>query len=148
MERHVAESLLASLPIDPEPTSSELARQVRTANLMLVQRVGGAAALERAAAAEGIDRKELFELLRRRARASLYLDRMVAPMLAPSEAELRTVHSQAPQPLRGRPYSVVRGALRHWYVARQLSQAVASYYQSSRSRIRLNLRDDAHRAWE
>jgi len=139
MERHIAETLLASLTIDPQPSQKELDRQAVAAERMLVQRIGGASALESAAAAEGIDRREVHEILRRRARASLYLDRMVAPMLVPSTAELKRVHLVAPEPLRSRSFSDARLAVERWYVSRQLAAAVTSYYQSARSRVRVTL---------
>jgi hypothetical protein len=139
MERHIAETLLASLAIDPEPSQKELDRQSVAAERMLVQRVGGASALESAAQAEGIDRREVYDLLRRRARASLYLDRMVAPMLVPSTVELKRVHLVAPEPLRSQPFSDARLGVERWYVARQLASAVASYYQGARSRVRVTL---------
>jgi hypothetical protein len=139
MERHIAETLLASLAIDPEPTREDLDRQALAAERMLVQRIGGASELESAAAAEGIDRREVHEMLRRRARASLYLDRMVAPMLVPSTAELKRVHLVAPEPLRSRSFSNARLAVERWYVSRQLAAAVTSYYQSARSRVRVTL---------
>jgi hypothetical protein len=143
MERHIAETLLASLAIDPEPSPRELDRQAVAAERMLVQRVGGASALEGAAGAEGIDRREVYEMLRRRARASLYLDRMVAPMLVPSTAELKRVQLVAPEPLRSRPFMESRLAVERWYVARQLAAAVTSYYQSARSRVRVTLLSEA-----
>ncbi|MBN1608470.1 MAG: hypothetical protein JW940_17695 [Polyangiaceae bacterium] len=139
MDRHIAETLLASLAIDPEPSHKELDRQAVAAERMLVQRIGGASALESAAAAEGIDRREVFGMLRRRARASLYLDRMVAPMLVPSTAELERVHLVAPEPLRSQSFSDSRLAVERWYVARQLAEAVMSYYQGARSRVRVTL---------
>lgn len=139
MERHIAETLLASLSMDPEPTAQELGRQTRAAERILLARIGGPVALERAAAAEGIDRREIFDMLRRRARASLYLHRYVAPMLAPSEAELKQAHLQSPAPLAHRPYESVREALRQWYVGRALALAVAAYYQSARSRVTVTL---------
>jgi hypothetical protein len=139
MDRHIAETLLASLAIDPEPSQKELDRQAVFAERMLVQRIGGGSALESAAAAEGIDRREVYRMLRRRARASLYLDRMVAPMLVPSTAELKRVQLIAPEPLRSRPFSDARLAVERWYVSRELAAAVSSYYQSARSRVRVTL---------
>ena len=139
LERHVAETLLASLRIDPEPTEPELARQTEAARRMLYERVGGPAAVDRAAAAEGIDSREVTSILRRQARASLYLDRMVAPMLAPSDAELRNIHRVVQTPFRDRPFDEVEPALRRWYVGRRLGAALGSFFQNARSRVRITL---------
>lgn len=137
LERHVAETLLASLRIDPEPSERELLRQTEAARRMLVERLGSVSALERAAAAEGIDSRELTSILRRQARASLYLDRMVAPMLTPSEAELRNIHRVVQTPFRDRTFEEVEPALRRWYVGRRLTAALGSFFQNARSRVRI-----------
>jgi hypothetical protein len=141
LERHVAETLLASLRVEPEPTPRELVRQSEAARAMLAERVGGAPALEHAARAEGIDSGEMRRLFRRQARASLYLDRMVAPMLRPSDAELYNLHRTAPTPFRALPYERAALPLRRWYVGRRLSAALASFYQNARSRLQIVVLD-------
>ncbi len=141
LERHVAETLLASLHIDPEPTADDLDRQTRSARLMLLARVGGPAALAEAARAEGIGDRELLGVIRRQARASLYLDRMVMPMLAPSDAELKAVQRAAPPELRARPFAEVVADLRRWYVSRRLAAALNAFYQNARARLVLTILD-------
>lgn len=137
LERHVSEDLLSELPMDPEPSPADVARRAESAREVLEQRVGGRERLIAAAAAEGIDSGELDTVLRREARASLYLDRMVAPMLDPSEAELRELQRSGATPFRGRKFEEVAGALRKWYVAQRLSAALATYYQNARSRVEM-----------
>jgi hypothetical protein len=141
LERHVAETLLSSLHIDPEPTTEDLDRQTRSARLMLFARVGGPEALAQAAKAEGIGERELLGVIRRQARASLYLDRMVMPMLAPSDAELRAVQRVAPRGLADRPFAEVGTELRRWYVSRRLAVALSAFYQNARARIVLTILD-------
>lgn len=141
LERHVAETVLASLHIDPEPTEAELLRQIQSARARLVERVGGEEELGRAALAEGIGLRDLLEILRRQARASLYLDRMVAPMLDPSTAELRTLHRTRHNPFRDMPFERVEPGLRRWYIAQRLAAAVQGFYQNARSRITMTLLD-------
>jgi hypothetical protein len=53
--------------------------------------------------AESLDPGELDSLLVRRARASLYLDRMVATMLTPSDTELRIIHRTTRTPFSRSP---------------------------------------------
>jgi hypothetical protein len=137
LERHIAETLLASARIDPEPSEADVDRAASAARLMLTQRVGGPGRLERAAQAEGIDQREVLRILRREARASLYLDRMVEPMLAPSDAELRNIHRTVSTPFRGQPYDKIKDALRRWYVTRRMSAALSAYYQNARSRVQV-----------
>jgi hypothetical protein len=139
LERHLAETLLENLPIDPEPTSAELSRRVEAVKLGLYQRVGGAGPFSEAALAEGIGSSEILRLFRRQARASLYLDRMVAPMLRPSDAELRQVHRVAHTPFSGEPFTAVREDLRRWYVALELEQALQAFYEGARSRLHVQI---------
>lgn len=139
LERHITETLLAASHIDPEPTDAEITRQTRAARLMLDQRIGGEKVLEAAARAEGIEEREILGILRRRALASIYLDRMVAPMLKPSEAELRNIQRTVQTPFKNKPFSEIEDALRRWYVSRRLSAALASYYQNARSRVHVTI---------
>ena len=135
LERHIAEELLAQLPMDPEPAREEVARRVVAARAILEQRVGGAAELAKAASAEGLATAEIERLVMREARASLYLDRMVAPMLEPSEAELREVHHAANNPYRGRRFDDIAAPLRQWYVGQRLEAALSAFYQNARARV-------------
>ncbi|NUQ79882.1 MAG: hypothetical protein HUU21_40795, partial [Polyangiaceae bacterium] len=91
--------------------------------------------LAAAAEAEGLGPLELDAILLRQARASLYLDRMIAPMLEPSELELRVLLRTQTTPFRDQPFDVVAPALRRWYIGQRLSQALDAYYQNARSRV-------------
>ncbi|HEX6764405.1 MAG TPA: hypothetical protein VF103_02985, partial [Polyangiaceae bacterium] len=137
LERHVAETLLASLRIDPEPSSTALRTQADAAARRMEERAGGREALLEAAQAEGISERELVGIFLRQARASLYLDRMVAPMLAPSDAELRTLYRNERTPYRDAPFETILPALRRWYVATRLQEALAGFYQNARARLEI-----------
>jgi len=137
LERHIAETLLAGLRIDPEPSASVLRAQAEAARHALEERVGGANALVAAARAEGVSPRELVELCQRQARASLYLDRMVSPMLAPSDAELRTLYRTERTPFRDAPFETILPSLRRWYVSNRLQAALSGFYQNARSRLRI-----------
>lgn len=141
LERIIGETLLASRRIDPEPTAGEVTQQVEAARLMLLQRIGGDRVLRRAAEAEQVERRELLVILRRRAMASLYLDRMVTPMLQASDRELQRAQLAAPMALRERPFQEVREQLARWWVGRELSAAVVEFFQSARARLRVTLLD-------
>lgn len=137
LERHMAEVLLTRLEITPEPTPRESLVRTRVARETLAQQVGGDAELERARLAEGISAGELEQLLGRRARASLYLDRMVASMLTPSDTELRIVHRTTRTPFSGEPYETIAPLLSRWYVAQRLNTAVRAFYEGARSRLQV-----------
>ena len=139
LERHIAESLLASLPILKDPGAKAIAALAEVARGILEQRVRGRAKLIAAAAAEGMGSDELVALLRRQARASVYLDQMVAPMLEPGELELRELLRSGTTPFKDRPFEVVRDELSRWYVGQRLAQAVEAYFQNARSRVVINV---------
>ena len=139
LERHVSEVLLSSFRIEPEPPPAVMDHQVELARKLLSDRVGGEEALLAAQRAEGISQAELSSLLRRQARASLYLDRMVAPMLRPSDAELEAIQRSAPAALQNEPFVRVRPLLLRWYVGKRLSSAMASFFQEARSRVTITL---------
>jgi hypothetical protein len=116
LERHITETLLASLPIRPKPNAKEIAARTLVAREILEQRVHGRTNLERAAEAEGIHVDELASIFQRQARASLYLDRMVAPMLEPGELELRDLWRTGTTPFKDQPFEQVMKPLARWYV--------------------------------
>jgi hypothetical protein len=139
LERHMAEALLESLEINPEPNQNDLQLRMRSARLALVEQVGGEAALGQLLAGEGLDPSELGPLLARRARASLYLDRMVATMLTPSDTELRIIHRTTRTPFSAQPYESVSPLLARWYIAQRLNAAVRAFYEGARSRIKVSV---------
>lgn len=139
LERHVTETVLSSLAVSPPLAATEIKQRAEEARIALAERVGGVMGLLQAARAEGISDAEVSRLLRRNALASLYLDRMVAPMLGPSDAELRTVHRTQRTPFSGRPFDEIKDSLRRWYVSARLALAVATYYEGLRSRMTLSV---------
>ena len=136
MERHIAETLLASLSIDPKPSASTIEAQMNLAQAMLLHQVG-AERLRAAAVSEGIDTQELRRMYRRRALASLYLHHMVAPMLAPRDGQLRELHQKTP--LSNQPFEKVKAELARLYVTRALGEAVSAFYQNARSRLKVTI---------
>jgi hypothetical protein len=139
LDRHIAETVLENLPVRPPPTEAEVSARMEQARLALVERVGGLVPLREAAAAEGIGDWDLGRLVRRQAKASLYLDRMVAPMLDPSDAELRQVLASQRTPFAGKPFADVASALRRWYVGTRLQAAIATFYDGLRNRLTLTV---------
>lgn len=139
LERTVAETMLESFDIDPKPTADELKRRAVGARLVVVERVGSPAALTEAAALEGIADIELWRIFQRQARASLYLDRMVTPMLEPSTAELRSLHQGTATPFSKRPFEEIQTGLRRWYIGQRLAGVLGAFYETARGRIHLQI---------
>jgi len=139
LQRHIAETILGALRIEPEPTEAELLHQSELAHRLLSDRAGGEDALDDARRREGISEREFGRILAQKARASLYLDRMVTPMLTPSEAELRSIHKSTTTPFSNAPFETVRPALLRWYVSRRLNAALANFYENARSRVEISV---------
>jgi hypothetical protein len=139
LERHIAESLLANLGVEPIPTDAELDRQTEEARRILAERVGGSEALLKAARSEGIAEREVTILLRRQARAGLYLHRMVAPMLFPTRTELRQVYAVERHPFSHRPFEDIEPLLRQWWIGHRLAEALEQYFSNARQRIGITL---------
>ncbi len=137
LERHVAETILESLQVVPALSTEEIQERVQAARVSEAMRVGGAQALSNAAREDGLEPREVLRVMQRKARASLYLDRMVAPMLQPSPAELQSLHQSGRTPFSRDPYEVIEEELERWYVARKLREAVLSYYEGARARVNL-----------
>ncbi len=145
LDHHVAEEMLESLgnqliadsPADKRPSHEELVRVDRDIGAALLERLGGRARVEDAARAEQIDGTEIDRLLARQARAAWYLDRTVAPILHPSQEQLRDVFRSSAHPYRDQRFDDVRGALERWFVIERLRVAELAFLQGARSRVRI-----------
>jgi hypothetical protein len=135
LARHVTETLLGELPLEPAATPIEIGERAARARTLLEARVGGRARLARALALDHISGDELDALMRRAARASLYLDRMVAPLVEPSDAELRELHATGQTPFSDKPFVDAAPEVRRWVVSRRLAEALDAFYQRARARI-------------
>jgi hypothetical protein len=101
------------------------------------ERLGGRERVLAAAAAEQIDPGEVDDLFRRAALAAWYIDRVVAPILSPTEEQLREVYRTAAHPYRGRPFDEVRSRLLRWFVSERLRVAEGSFMQAARARLKV-----------
>jgi hypothetical protein len=135
LERCITETLLAALRVDPIPSEAEIVKQASVAKRILLDRIGGDEAIERAARAEGMSEGDVLAVFRRRARAAIYLDQMVAPMLSPSNAELRQVYTTEPHPYRSLAVDKAIPLLRRWVIGRRIRDAFDQYYQNARQRL-------------
>lgn len=138
LTRHVTESLLEELPLDPPATPAEIGERAERARTALEARVGSAARLESARVLERLDTDEVDAILRRTARASLYLDRMVAPVLVPTDLELRELHASGKTPYSDRRFVDVVDKLRRLLLSQRMAAALEDFWQRARSRIVIN----------
>jgi hypothetical protein len=145
LEHHVAEEILATLadrliadsPPSRRPPADELARVEQDVSAALLERLGGGQRVDEAARAEQLDAKEVAALLRRGALAAWYVDRAIAPVLHPSEEQLREVYRTAAHPYRGRPLEEVRPALERWFGVERARVAENAFLEAARSRVKI-----------
>jgi hypothetical protein len=115
----------------------EVARRAEQARQALFARVGNEERLLAARELEGISRDELDGMLRRTARASLYLERVVAPQLVPDDAELAELHASGRTPFSDLSLGEARDSLRRWALSVRLSEALDAFFQRARTRIHI-----------
>lgn len=137
LERHIGEVLLASLAIDPAPSLTEVERRVARTRQALIWSVGGDAALQAALEGELLGPADLARILSRRARASLYLDRMVRPQPEPPRTQLRALWRSGPTPFTGRPFKEIRESMIGWYLSERAGSDARAFYASARGRVAL-----------
>jgi hypothetical protein len=143
LERHVAEEMLAAIPLDRPAPPREVAALEESLRLSLVERLGagqaadGTQELLAAAAEDGIAAQEIDAMLEREARAAIYLDRE-SPILSPDDEQLREVFRTSAHPYRGnRSYDAVRAPLARWFVGERLRVAEGAFLQQARTRVKI-----------
>jgi len=145
LEHDIAEQLLATLgqkliddsPADKRPQPSEIDRVTKQLSGAQLERLGGRARVDAAAAAEQIAPSEVDALLARGAFAAWYLDRAVTPLLNPSDEQLREVHRTGANPFRGQPFDTIRDALARWFVIDRVRVTEQSFLQAARSHMKI-----------
>lgn len=135
LDQIVAEEMLAKLPLEREPDVPTLDRIADTLREAIRERVGGATAFDRAAAAEGLGPDEVRAILRRRARAAMYVDRVIGSVLAPSEEQLREVYRTTAHPYRAKRFDDCRDELTRWIVLERVRSAESTFLQGARARV-------------
>jgi hypothetical protein len=145
LEHDLAEQVLASLgqkliddsPADKRPPQSEIDGVARIMTAAQVERLGGRARIDAAAAAEQLDATEVDTLLARGSFAAWYLDRTVTPLLHPSDEQLRDVYRTSAHPYRGQPFDKVHDALARWFVIDRVRVAESAFLQAARSHMKV-----------
>lgn len=135
MDRLIAEDMLASLQVRRGVEPPELPRLAEEARAELELRVGGASRLAALLEEESFDDAELRVALMRRVRAAYYVDRAIAPILKPSEEELRSAFRTSLHPLRTFRFEDVREEMTRWLVQERLRLVAADFLQGARARV-------------
>ena len=88
-----------------------------------------------AAEAVAVQAAEIDALFRRDARAALYIDRVITPVLRPSESQLRDVFHTAAHPFRSLSLDDAREGLSRWLAAERVRGAETAFSQTARARV-------------
>ncbi len=137
LEHHVAEEMLSRLPLEHAPPAAELEKMIAEVGQALITRIGGTATMALAAEAEGIAPIEIDAMLRRQARAAIYIDRSISPILKPSDDQLREVYRTAAHPYRSLSFAEAHVDLERWFVAERIRVAELAYLQTARTRVKI-----------
>lgn len=135
LDAHIADEMLGALPLESPPDAKAISQTVETLRAALEQRVGGTAAIERAEKLEGIGPREVDAMFARQARAALYVDRALTPILASTEDQLRETYRTTSHPFRQRRFEDARDDLAKWIALERFRSAEQSYLQTARGRI-------------
>ncbi len=143
LEHHVAEAILASLARKlvagsapgKRPSEAELARIRQDLGNAFVERLGGRARVDAAAAAEQLDSEDVDGMLHRQALTAWYIDRAITPILQPTEERLREVFRTTAHPFRGQPFEQARPGLQRWFVIERVRASESAFLQAARARL-------------
>ncbi|CAN5549100.1 hypothetical protein BH09MYX1_BH09MYX1_64530 [soil metagenome] len=127
--------MLAKLPLEREPDVPALDKVAELLRQATRERVGGATAFDRASAIEGLAPDEVQAVMRRRARAAMYVDRVIGSVLAPSEEQIREVYRTTAHPYRAKRFDDCREELTRWIVLERVRAAESTFLQGARSRV-------------
>lgn len=141
LERHVIEAVLGSRALSAA-VEAKLPKTIEDVKLSLRVSVGGEErlreAMARATGSESGGAAELETILRRRARAELYLEIATGQTYEPSEIELRQAHGKLPM-FSKVPYDEVARPLRAHLRTQRLREGAVAYHQAVRSKLRLEI---------
>lgn len=138
VELHVAIEMLSRLPLDPEPDAPALLRVARQLEGAVVDRMGGQSVLDAAADIEGFDAREIDSMFLREARAALYVERAISPVLYPTDDVLREVYRTTAHPFRGKKFEDAREPLARWFAFERLRAVETQYLQNARNRVTIS----------
>lgn len=137
VDQRIAIEMLSRLPLEPEPDTNALLRVARILEAAVIDRVGGEAVLQSAAAVEGFESREIDAMFLREARAALYVERAITPVLYPSDEVLRDVYRTTAHPYRGAKYEEVHDALERWFALERLRASELQFLQGARARVKV-----------
>jgi hypothetical protein len=139
LDTHVAETMLAKLPLERGPSIKEMNEAFLEVRQAFIQRYGGPDRILLLAREQGLDDAELTEIVQRKVQAAIYMDRQMAPFLKPSDDQLREVYRTAAHNFRSRPYEQVKPDLTRWFVMERMQVLSLAFLQGARARVKISI---------
>ncbi len=143
LERHVIEQVLSDRLTESSATKEAIAKGEGEARMALTITLGDGRLAEVLTVAgggvAGSGAPELAAILKRRARAELYLELAVAQPVTLTEGDLRAAHAKAPPSLAKKPFEDAVPELRIHLRSLRLREASQAYYQAVRGRVKLEI---------
>ena len=139
LDRFIAEEMLASLLIERGAEPPDLPKSALDAREELEARLTGASRLTDLMKADGISEGELGAYLRRRVRATTYVDRVLTPILKPTEDELFQGFRTMPSPFRSLTYEDGRGRFLRFYIHERFRSLSLDFVKGARARMTLTI---------
>ncbi|MEO7095489.1 MAG: hypothetical protein ABI175_19695, partial [Polyangiales bacterium] len=142
LERHVIEEVLSER-LGETVAATVITKRTDEARTTLALTVGTGRLEEALSAASGGvpggGIVELASILRRRARAEIYLEIAISQPVEVTEAELRSAYGKPPAALVGKTFDEAAPSLRIFLRSGRLREASQAYYQAVRGRLKLEI---------
>lgn len=135
LDRFIAEDMLASLLIERGVEPRDLPKAALEAREELEARFTGQVHLADLMKLDGISENELSAFLRRRVRATIYVDRVIVPILKPGEDEIFQAFRTMPSPFRAFAYEDARGRFLRFYIQERFRSVSLDFVKSARARL-------------
>jgi len=139
LDRFIAEDMLASLLIERGAEPPDLPKAAEGAREELETRLPAASRLTDLMKLDGISETELMAFMRRRVRATTYVDRVISPILKPGEDEIFQGFRTMPSPFRALAYEDARSRFLRFYVHERFRSLSLDFVKGARARLMLTI---------
>ncbi len=142
IDTHIAETLVVALPMESPPSSAVISQRVAWMRKSLAESVGSEAALQQAAAAEGIGPDDIDALVYRETLAAIYIDHHSTPIFDIPIDQLRAAFASYSDRFKKTDFTAARDTFSRWLARQRLRAAEMAFFQQARSRVHVSIITD------
>lgn len=135
LDRFIAEDMLASLLVERGVEPRDLPKAAVDAREELEARLPAQTHLPDLMKQDGISDSEFAAFMRRRVRATMYVDRVISPIMKPSEDEVFQAFRTMPSPFRALAYEDARTRFLRFYIQERFRSLSLDFVKSARARL-------------